>query len=223
MQRKIALTKGAYLWDAGDAARNLAVLEKGRLGVRSGEKLIGIITPKMVLGESALLGLDGSAQQRTAAVVALEDETSVSEYPAAMFRQTFDAGNHGVGHLILMTLIGQTCRNYLLIVAAHKDRAAVSTLLTGEVRALGETALEVRKIAVWDDFVWTFRYLYHLRDHSDAMRAQLVMHLAPDSDALKRASDMMRDLVKGQDVASYLEEFIAAEREKDKWFEARGR
>ena len=84
-------------------------------------------------------------------------------------------------------------------------------------------ALEARKIAVWDDFVWTFRYLYHLRDHSDAMRAQLVMHLAPDSDALKRASDMMRDVVKGQDVASYLEEFIAAEREKDKWFEARGR
>jgi len=223
MQRKIALAKGAYLWDAGDAARNLAVLDKGRLGVRSDDKLIGIITPRMVLGESALLTLDGSSQQRTASVLALEEDTTVSEYPASMFRQTFDAGNHGVGHLILMTLIGQACRNDLLIVAAHKERKAISQLLTGEVRALGETAAEVRNINVWEDFLWTFRYLYHLRDHTDAMRSKLVMHLAPDSDALKRASEMMRDLVKGQDVASYLEEFIAAEREKDKWFEARGR
>ena len=61
MQRKVTLGKGAYLWDAGDSARNLAVLESGRLGVRAEGKLIGLITPKMVLGESALLTLDGTS------------------------------------------------------------------------------------------------------------------------------------------------------------------
>jgi len=222
MQRKVTLGKGAYLWDMGDSARNLAVLESGRLGVRSEGKLIGLITPKMVLGESALLTLDGSAHNRTAAVVALENDTTVSEYPASMFRHTFDAGNHSVGHLILMTLIGQTCRNFMLIVAAHKERLAVASLLKGEVQALGQAAGEARNIKSWDDFIWTFKYLYHHRDHSDRMRTELVQYLASDSDALIKASEMMRELLKGQDVVNYLEEFITAERERDKWFEARG-
>jgi len=222
MQRKVTLAKGAYLWDAGDAARNLAVLETGRLGVRADGKLIGLITPKMVLGESALLTLDGSSHNRTASVVALENDTSVSEYPAAMFRNTFDAGNHSVGHLILMTLIGQTCRNYMLIVAAHKERQAVTSLLKGEVQALGQTASEAKKIKTWDDFLWSFKYLFHLRDFSDRMRTELVQYLSGDSDSMVKASEMMRELLKGQDVAGFLEEFITAEREKDKWFEARG-
>lgn len=222
MQRKVTLGKGAYLWDAGDAARNLAVLETGRLGVRADGKLIGLITPKMVLGESALLTLDGSSHNRTASVVALENDTSVSEYPAAMFRNTFDAGNHSVGHLILMTLIGQTCRNYMLIAAAHKERQAVASLLKGEVQALGQTASEAKKIKTWDDFLWSFKYLFHLRDFSDRMRTELVQYLSGDSDSMVKASEMMRELLKGQDVASFLEEFITAEREKDKWFEARG-
>jgi CRP-like cAMP-binding protein len=222
MQRKVTLAKGAFLWDAGDSARNLAVLESGRLGVKAEGKLIGLITPKMVLGESALLTLDGSAQNRTAAVVALENDTTVSEYPASMFRHTFDAGNHGVGHLILMTLIGQTCRNYMLIVAAHKERHAITLMLRGDVQALGQTASEAKKIKSWDDFIWSFKYLYHLRDYSDRMRTEHVQHLTGDSDSMIKASEMMRELLKGQDAAGYLEEFIVAEREKDKWFEARG-
>jgi CRP-like cAMP-binding protein len=222
MQRKLTLGKGAYLWDAGDAARNLAVLESGRLGVRAEGKLIGLITPKMVLGESALLTLDGSSHSRTAGIVALENDTTVSEYPASMFRHTFDAGNHSVGHLILLTLIGQTCRNHMLIVAAHKERHAITALLKGEVQALGQAASEAKKIKTWEEFVWTFKQLFHLRDFSDRMRTELVQHLSPDSDALVKASEMMRELLKGQDAAGYLEEFIDAEREKDKWFEARG-
>ena len=91
-----------------------------------------------------------------------------------------------------------------------------------EVQALGQTAAAARSLKTWDDFLWTFKYLFHLRDFSDSMRSQLVMHLSGDSDALLKASDMMKELLKGQDVAGFLEEFLAAEREKDKWFEARG-
>ena len=35
MLRKVTLSKGAFLWDAGDSARTLAVVEKGRLGVKT--------------------------------------------------------------------------------------------------------------------------------------------------------------------------------------------
>ena len=223
MQRKITLSKGAYLWDAGDAARNLAVLDSGRLGVQADGKPIGLITPKMVLGESALRTLDGSSHNRTASVIALDNDTQVSEYPASMFRHTFDAGNHSVGHLILMTLIGQICRNYMLIVAAHKERLVIAALLKGQVQALGKAASDAKTIKTWDDFLWTFTYLFHQRDHSDLMRGELVQYLASDSDSLVKASEMMRELLKGQDVASYLEEFIQAERERDKWFEVRGK
>lgn len=222
MQRKVTLSKGAYLWDSGDTARTLAVVEKGRLGVRANDKLIGLLMPKMVVGEAALLTLGGESQVRTATVVALEDDTVVSEYPAAMFRQTFDTGNFSVGHLILLTLIGQTCRNHLLVISAHRDRAAVGMLLKGEVRALGEMAAQIKGIINWDEFIWTFRYLVAIRDHSDATRTRLVQHLADDSETLVRASDMMRDLLKGQDVVTYMEEFIAADRERDKWLEVRG-
>ncbi len=223
MQRKITLSKGAYLWDAGDAARNLAVLDSGRLGVQADGKPIGLITPKMVLGESALLTLDGSSKNRTAAVIALDNDTQVSEYPASMFRHTFDAGNHSVGHLILMSLIGQICRNYMLIVAAHKERLAIAALLKGEVQALGQAASDAKGIKTWDDFLWTFKYLFHQRDHSDLMRGELVQYLASDSDSLVKASEMMKELLKGQDVVGYLDEFIQAERERDKWFEVRGK
>jgi len=219
VQRKITLSKGTFLWDAGDSARTIAVLERGRLGVRVGEKLVGLIPPKTVLGESALLGLDGSTQKRTAAIEALEEDTLVTEYPVPVFRHVFDSGNHGLGHLILLTLIGHTCRNYLLITAAHRERAAVGALLQGEVRALGQLASQIKGITSWDDFFFTFQFLFHVRDHSDGVRARLVRHLSGESEALIKASEMIRDMLKGHDVAAYFDQVIADEREKDKWLE----
>ena len=67
--RKVTLSKGDFLWEAGDVARNIGIVESGKLGIRSARGIVGIVTPKMVLGESALLMLDGQAQTRSAAVV----------------------------------------------------------------------------------------------------------------------------------------------------------
>ena len=67
--RRVTLSKGDFLWEAGDIARNIGIVETGKLGVRSGRGIVGIVAPKMVLGESALLMLDGQAQLRSAAVV----------------------------------------------------------------------------------------------------------------------------------------------------------
>ena len=43
MQRKLTLSKGAFLWDAGDAARTFAVLEAGRLGVKTERGVVGAL------------------------------------------------------------------------------------------------------------------------------------------------------------------------------------
>ena len=215
--RKVTLSKGDYLWEAGDVARNIAIVDSGRLGVRSGRGIVGVVTPKMVLGESALLMLDGQAQMRSAAVVALEDSV-VTEYSASLFQQTFESGRHDVGHLILLSLIGQVCRNNLLVMASHGEKLVVAALLKGQVQAMGETAIQCRQIKTWDQFTWTFNYLVHLRGNSDRMRDELLTTQVAETEALGKASEMMKSLIQGQDIVPHIEALIAADRAKAEWF-----
>lgn len=215
--RKVTLSKGDYLWEAGDVARNIAILDSGRLGVRSGRGIVGVVTPKMVLGESALLMLDGQAQLRSAAVVALED-SAVTEYSASLFQQTFESGRHDVGHLILLSLIGQVCRNNLLVMASHGEKLVVAALLKGQIQAMGETAIQCRQIKTWDQFTWTFNYLVHLRGNSDRMRDELLTTQVAETEALGKASEMMKSLIQGQDIVPHIEALIAADKAKAEWF-----
>ena len=215
--RRVQLSKGDFLWEAGDVARNIGIVDSGKLGVRSGRGIVGIVAPKMVLGESALLMLDGQAQMRSAAVVALED-TVVTEYSASLFKQTFESGRNDVGHLILLSLIGQVCRNNLLVMAAHGEQLVVAALLRGQVQAMGDTAAQCRQIKTWDHFIWTFNYLIHLRENSDRMRDELVTTQVEETAALTKASEMMKSLVQGQDIVPHIEALIAADRAKAEWF-----
>ena len=219
MLRKVTLAKGALLWDAGDGARTLAVVEKGRLAVRSDKGYLSLIGPKMILGEAALLTLDGESQTRTAAVEALEDDTAVVEYPASMVKDTFDAGTSTVGVHLLMTLVSQTCKNYLLIVSAHPKRTSTALLLKNQVQALSLAIPQLKAIAAWDEFFWTFKFLYTQRLESDRMRARLVGDVRGDSTVLAQASQMVQEFFKGQDIATYLDEYMAAEKEKQSWLE----
>src|SRR5437899_9260371 len=107
MQRRV-LSMGERLWAEGDAAATLAVVESGKLGVWSDTRLIGILFPSMVLGESAILGMEGPAASRTASVSALEDGTTVTEYAPSLVKDAFGAG---VPRLVLRMLCGQICRN----------------------------------------------------------------------------------------------------------------
>lgn len=215
--RKVTLSKGDFLWEAGDVARNIGIVESGKLGVRSSRGIVGIVAPKMVLGESALLMLDGQAQMRSAAVSALED-TVVVEYSATLFRQTFESGRFDVGHLILLSLIGQVCRNNLLVMAAHGEKLVVAALLRGQVQAMGETAVQCRGIKTWDHFSWTFNYLIRLRENSDRMRDELVTTQMAESEALTKASEMMKSLVQGKDIVPHIEALLDADRAKAEWF-----
>jgi hypothetical protein len=47
------LGKDAVLWEQGDVARDVAVVESGRLGIRTDSGIVGIALPRMVVGESA--------------------------------------------------------------------------------------------------------------------------------------------------------------------------
>lgn len=215
--RRVTLSKGDFLWEAGDVARNIGIVETGKLGIRSGNGIVGIIAPKMVFGESALLKTDGKAHTRSAALVALED-TSVTEYSASLFQQTFESGRHDVGHLVLLSLIGQICRNNLLVMAAHGEKLVVAALLRSQVQAMGETAAQCRQVKDWDSFLWTFNYLIHLRANSDRMRDELVTTQMAETEALAKASEMMKSLVQGKDIVPHIEALINADKAKSEWF-----
>ena len=200
---------GERLWARGEPAQSLAIVETGRLAIRDGQRVFGIAFPGTVLGESAILSLDGPAAARTADVVAVEPST-VSEYPIAVVRDAFGVGTP---RLILRTLFGQICRNALLVLAARRDGDTGSEILTALLESLSRRERSFNAITGWDDFLAAFRILYQLREASDRLRRELTPP-SPLGDAdLLRAAQVMRRLFSAPESVDYLRHFLEAERE----------
>ncbi len=205
------LAAGAVLWKEGDPAPSFGVVDAGKVGVRSGRRLLGIVYPKMCLGESAILGLAGATVQRTASVFALEDGTAITEYPAAMVKETFGVG---VPRTVLRTLCGHSCRNALLLLAAHPDKPVVRDWVANLVMSLGRCEKQLKRITTWDEFIVAFQLLYTLREASDGMMATLFPGKSEVSEMLVRASASVREIFKAVDLATYVEQFLVAESER---------
>ena len=219
--RKVTLSKGAALWEIGDTARTVAVIEKGTLGVRTAAGLVGIATTRTVLGEASIFTVEGEDQKRTAALVALDDDTLVTEYPAAMVKQAVDAGKDQVGPLILSTLVGQACRNLLIVISTHRRRPLLEVPLKTLMQSLIEQGRQVKPTSEWKDFMLSFRFLHDLRDYTENLREELTAGVGR-AEASVKASDVVKDLFKGDDFRGYLEELLREEREMDKWLERSG-
>jgi hypothetical protein len=219
--RKVTLSKGAALWEVGDAARTIAVLERGTLGIKTASGLVGVASPRTVLGETAIFSVSGAEPKRTAALVALEDDTAVSEYPASMVKEAIDTGKDEVGPLVLATLIGQSCRNLLILISAHRNRVIVEAPLKTLMQTLIEKGRALPPMSDWNEFMIAFRFLYELREHTESLRESLTGK-AQRAEASVKASEVVRDLFKGEDVASYLEALLKEERERDRWLERGG-
>lgn len=215
--RNVTLTEGEYLWERGDVARYVSALESGRLGVYSDGKLVGLVTPGMVIGESALGLLDGQVTTRSAAVQALE-KSSVTEFSAANFKSTFESGKPDVGRAVLTGLIAQICRNNLLVLAAQSGDFVIAQALRGQVRAFSEIAPACRAVKDWSAFMSAYSFLATARDHSDSLRDRMVRGAQTETESLTKASAMLKDLVSGAEVAAAVEGFLAADREKQTWF-----
>lgn len=222
MKRKVILSKEAVLWHTGDSATTFAVLEKGKLGVKTGKGLSGVLWPGMVLGESSILGLLGEPQLRTATVFAMQDETHVTEYPAIVAQQSFDANARVIGREILTTLVGQIARDSLLLIASHKHNPMVSvpfkSLMQGLVRTYKP---QIGAISRWDDFIFCFRYLHSTRNYTEAMRDALTITSA-DKDAIFKASEVTHEFFKDSEDVSLLSEFLNAEKDRSEWMEGKG-
>lgn len=213
LKRKVILSKGSALWYAGDSAQSFAILESGKLGVKNEKGLVGIIWPNMVLGEASLLALEGEQPKRTTTVYALEEGTTVVEYPPMLVKQALDEQGRTVWKAILTTLLGQICRTCLVIVAARKDQP----FLSQPFRLLMQSLVQNYKnrfatLSTWDDFSTSFHFLYGTREYTDAAQRLLVGPFL-DRECIVKASEVTREYFEGQGAIPFLTDFLEAAKE----------
>jgi CRP-like cAMP-binding protein len=220
-QKTISLSREAVLWEAGDAAREIAVVECGRLAVRTEAGVVGIVLPKMVVGETALLTLEGQRLPRAATLFALEDDTQVVARPAESYRASFEAGDTAIVDPILRTLVGQTCRNLLMVVSARSGDPFVDEPLLGLVRGIAQDVARPLPARTWAAFISTFSLLCDLRDMSDRLLGRLGPEPALRLELVESASQALARLAGSDDARPMIEAFLDAERERTHWW-ARG-
>ena len=218
MKRKVILSKEAVLWETGDAARSFAVLEMGKLGVKTAKGLAGVIWPGMVLGEGSILTLLGEPQIRTATVFAMQDDTQVGEYPAIVAQESFDS-SHVLCRSMLTTLVGQIARDAMLLIDAQKHNPLISLPFSGLMQGFVRSyKAQIGSLAHWDDFVTTFRYLHATRNYAESMR-NLLMVASADKEAIFKASEFARDFFKDAEESALLQSFLSAEGDRNDWIE----
>lgn len=212
-RRKVILSRGSVLWYTGDAAKSFAILESGKLGVKTEHGLVGVIWPNMVLGEAALLLLDGEEPRRTSTVFALEEGTTVVEYPPVLVKQALDEQGRTVWKAILTTLLGQVCRTCIVLAAALKGQP----FLAQPFKALMQSLVQNHKgrfetLSSWDDFSRSFHFLHATRDYTDAAARHLLGPFA-DRDVIVKASEMTREYFEEQGEIPFLKDYLEAAKE----------
>jgi CRP-like cAMP-binding protein len=217
-QKQITLSRDTVLWDVGDSARSVAVIEKGRLGARAGQALVGVLLPHMVLGESALLADEGSAERRTITIFALEDNTVVAEYPVSEVKADFEAGSEELMKHILFNQTAQICRNLLMVMTSRRGQPLVDEPLGGLVRGLLADVPRVSPLKRWESSLAACRFLNELRTLSDRLLEQLGPRPEERAAMIVDVSQSLAHLSMGQDVRPIVEAFIEAERQKTDWW-----
>lgn len=212
------LNKGDVLWWHGEFATTIAFVDKGRLGIKTEEGLINVVGADGVIGESALLAEGGVPPKRRAAVIAIEDSV-VTEYPVSFVRE---GAGVGIPRKVLRTLIAQTVTSACFVLAANPDVPLVMQSMSALIRSLSESKGMVADVKNWEDFAPDFRYLISLRDVIGDLRARMVpaKYFVSRSESLLRASALLKTLVADPDIASFLDKFIAVEKERIEAVEA---
>lgn len=217
-QKVITLSRDAVLWEAGDSARDIAVVLRGRLGVRTERGVVGVALPKMVLGESALFGAQRPDERRTASVFAIEDDTQVAAYPAVEVRAQLEGGDDTLAREVLNTLLGQICRNLLMVISAQRDEPLVDAPLYALVQGLIRDAGRPRSFPTWNRFLSVFSFLCNLRDLSDRVLDGLGPEPALRLELIENSAQALTRLGEGVDILPVVTAFLDAERAKAEWW-----
>ena len=205
------LSRESVLWWRGDTARSVGVVERGRLGIRTEAGLLDVVPAGGVVGESALLDValpDGSPATRTADVLALADDTVVVEHDLEELAAVPD-----VAERVLCTLMAQTARNHLVVAAAHRTHALVGAAVDGLLATLSDCAHRLHDLGGPGQFYPAFRFLYRLREASDAQRRDLLPGQRSEVVA-RQVLETGRHRMPDPELAALLEACLLAEAER---------
>jgi CRP-like cAMP-binding protein len=217
-QKLIRLGKDAVLWEAGDVARDVAVVGQGRLGVRTDAGIVGVVLPKMVLGETALFMGERRQEHRTATVFAIDESTEVTTHSAADVRTALEAGDDTIARQVLTTLLGQTCRNLLMAISARRNEPLFDDPLHRLVQGLVKDAGRIPRYTTWASFMLAFTFLSDLRDLSDRVLGELGPDPSSRLEMVANAAQALTRLGEGVDILPVVEAFLDAERARSEWW-----
>lgn len=219
MERRHLLTKGSHLWLVDEPANTIATLERGRLVVHVEGRLLGIVTPGMVIGESSLRTLDGDSPTRSATVSSFEDATEVVEHEAAFVRAAHEEGDGRLIRSILVTMVGQIGRNLLLLGAALKERPAVAGPLGAMLQGVVRARSGIREADAWSEHMAVFAFLAETRAYTERLRSTLIPGALEVAALIEGASIAMQERFgapEDRDIAPLLAGFLDAEVERDR-------
>lgn len=214
LKRKVILSRDSVLWYAGEAASSFAIIESGKLGITTEKGLVAVLRPNMVVGDTSVLAFVGMQPKRLATIRALEEGTTVTEYPPSLLKHEAGEEGHVLWKAILLMVLGQVCRNGLVLVAAHEKTPFLARPFGDLVNALMATHRDgLDRLATWDDFLRTYRFLSETRDYTDAVITALV---GPDGvrEHLLRATEMTQQFLEKQAHVPFLAEHLAAASER---------
>lgn len=218
MERMLRLSRNAPLWRAGEPANTVATVEKGRLAVQSNGRILGIVTPGMVIGESALATLSGGSPHRTAEVVALEDGTEVVEWGAGQVKAAFDGGDPALMQSILRTMVGQIGRDALILRGALKDQPAIAEPMVAMLQGVVAARTRMREIDVWSGLMAVFTFLAEIRACTERLRRSLVPTTVEQDALLEDTSVAIHDLFQApedRDIVPLLAGLVKAEQDRE--------
>ena len=158
---------------------------------------------------------------RGATLFSLDDDTRVVVSPAEAYRTAFEGGDTAAVEPIVRTLVGQTCRNLLMVVSARAGDPYVEQPLIGLVRGLAQDVGKPLPARTWDAFMVTFSFLCEIRDMSDRILGRLGPDASRRLELIEAASQALAQLPGSGDARPMIEAFLAAERERTEWW-ARG-
>ncbi len=204
-----ALPRDGVLWWRGDPARSVGVVERGRLGIRTEAGLLDVVPAGGVVGEAALLEVGQAVPPgRTADVVVLEDGTVVVEYDLDELAEAA-----GIPELVLRALMAQTARNHLVVAAAQRTHALIGAAVDGLLETLSACAQRLHDIGGPGQFQAAFRFLYRLREASDAQRRDLLPGQRSEVVA-RQVLETGRHRMPDPELAALLEACLLAEAER---------
>lgn len=204
------LRRGETLWEQGEPANQVCVLEKGSLGVYlpDGSREEFVYVSGMVAGATGLLSLFGSpSPRRTARIEARALLVQVRCYDPEEIQQAFERGETDVAVALLRSLLAHVLYNWTQVVLkGSPQRTSEPEFYIRELESHSARLLP-GTLTSWAEFGRLIRRLHALRELSRDTYRMDVVEPKTATHRAETSARFFKQLFEGVDVGSPPERF----------------